>query len=88
MKKNENEKREKLNKENLTENKRRLNPEEDPAVINPEELASFPKQVDNTKDVDLEEERNSHLVNKQKSPVRSGRNITQTGPDPDRDGFM
>lgn len=62
-------------------------PEEDPAVINPEELASFPKEK-KTEDPDLDEERSSHLANKVTSPVRSGRNITNTGPKPDEDGFM
>jgi hypothetical protein len=58
----------------------------DPAVINPEELATFPKQVkiDNQHHHHHHE---SHLVNK-RTPVRDGRNITRTDNHPDRNGFM
>ena len=83
----EKERLENLKRENLSNENSKLSPEEDPAVINPEELATFPKEKKN-EDPDIEEERGSHLANKLKSPVRSGRNITETGPNPDRDGFM
>lgn len=62
-------------------------PYEDPAITNPEELASFPKKskISNAKEV--EHERESHLVNK-RTPVREGRNIIRTDNNPDTDGFM
>ncbi|NDI98419.1 hypothetical protein GWA97_04975 [Flavobacterium sp. LaA7.5] len=62
-------------------------PSNDPAIINPEELATFPKQKE-TKKPNLEEERDSHLANKVRSEERRGRNITNTGTMPDDDGFM
>ncbi len=56
-----------------------LLPEDDPAVINPDELATFPKQVNETdEDVDLEAERENHSVNRKTSPERDGTNITRT----------
>jgi hypothetical protein len=57
-------------------------PYDDPAVINPEELASFPKgsKITDAKEVELE--RKSHLVNK-RSPLREGRNITRTDDSPE-----
>lgn len=74
--------------DNLSKNEsRNMLPEDDPAVINPDELATFPKQK-KTEHPDLEEERDSHLANKISSPVRKGRNITQTGTMPDENGFM
>lgn len=54
-------------------------PEDDPAVINPDEVASFPKEVKETDaDVDLDAERENHSVNRQTSPERDGTNITRT----------
>ena len=54
-------------------------PYDDPAVINPAELATFPKQVK------LDEHRlhdhHSHLVNR-RTPVRDGMNITRTSTQP------
>jgi hypothetical protein len=65
-----------------------LLPEDDPALINPDELASFPKEMKN-EDPDIDEERDSHLTNRRSSPVRDGRNITRTDTTPDNDGgFM
>lgn len=66
-----------------------LLPEDDPAVINPDELASFPKEK-HTENPDIEDERDPKLVNRKTSPVREGRNITRTGPgsNVDEDGFM
>ena len=58
----------------------------DPAIINPEELASFPKQV--TIDNYHHHHHESHLVNNKRTPVRDGRNITRTDNHPDRKGFM
>lgn len=52
-------------------------PYEDPAIVNPKELASFPKKSKIEKASEVEKEKESHLVNK-RSPVREGRNITQT----------
>lgn len=63
-------------------------PEDDPAIINPDELATFPKEMKN-ENPDLNEERESNLVSKKSSPVREGRNITRTDTTPDNDGgFM
>jgi hypothetical protein len=61
-------------------------PDGDPAIINPEELASFPKPSKNN-DYNIEAEKDNHSVTKP-SPVRSGRNITQTGLGPNKEGFM
>lgn len=80
MDKNVNNRENKLNKDfNL--------PYEDPAITNPEELASFPKNSEIADAREVEHERESHLVNK-RTPVREGRNITRTDNNPDNDGFM
>jgi len=57
----------------------------DPAVINPDELATFPKEVRG--DSHHHHHHESHLVNK-RTPVRDGRNITRTDNHPDKHGFM
>jgi hypothetical protein len=62
-------------------------PYEDPAVTNPEELASFPKISEITDAKEVANESESHLVNK-RTPVREGRNIIRTDNNPDTDGFM
>lgn len=62
-------------------------PYEDPAITNPEELATFPKNSQIIDAKEVEHESQSHLVNK-RSPVREGRNIISTDNNPDRDGFM
>lgn len=62
-------------------------PYEDPAITNPEELASFPKNSEIVDAHEIEQERESHLVNK-RTPVREGRNIIRTDNNPDTDGFM
>lgn len=62
-------------------------PYEDPAVINPEELATFPKRSKIASAEDIENESEDHLVNR-RSPVREGRNITRTDNNPNNDGFM
>ena len=62
-------------------------PYEDPAITNPQELASFPKNAKIAGAAEVEHERESHLVNK-RTPVREGRNITRTDNNPDNDGFM
>lgn len=62
-------------------------PYEDPAITNPEELASFPKNSHITDAKEVELERESHLVNK-RTPVREGRNITRTDNSPETDGYM
>ena len=58
--------------------------EEDPAVINPDELATFPKQV-NMADHYYN---NHNLHHGKRTPVRDGRNITHTDTQPKKDGFM
>lgn len=62
-------------------------PYEDPAITNPQELASFPKNSTIADAHEIEIERESHLVNK-RTPVREGRNIVRTDNNPDTDGFM
>ncbi|WP_330443498.1 hypothetical protein [Flavobacterium sp. C4GT6] len=64
-----------------------LIPTNDPAIINPVELATFPKQK-KTENPDLEEERENHMTNRKQSGVRSGRNITNTNDNPERDSYM
>lgn len=59
-------------------------PYDDPAMINPNELASFPRQV-NLEDHRLHDHQ-SHLVNR-RTPVREGRNITRTDNQPSRHGL-
>lgn len=62
-------------------------PYEDPAITNPEELASFPKPAPIADAEDVENESENRLVNK-RTPVREGRNITQTGNAPDERGYI
>lgn len=62
-------------------------PYEDPAITNPQELASFPKTSKMSNPEDIENESESHLVNR-RSPVREGRNITRTYNNPDTNGYM
>lgn len=62
-------------------------PYEDPAITNPEELATFPKRSEIADAGQIENESESHLVNK-RTPVREGRNITRTDNNPDTDGYM
>lgn len=61
-------------------------PEDDPALINPVELATFPKEK-KTEHPNLEEERHSHLASEIKS-VRNSPNITNTGTKTDENGFL
>jgi hypothetical protein len=63
-------------------------PYEDPAIINPVELASFPPPAQKVSAEDIENENETHVVNVNRSPVREGRNIISTDNNPDRDGFM
>lgn len=81
-----------MNNNNTADNTRQkpeseIFPDGDPAVINPEELATFPPEAERSSDVDIDAERESHLVNK-RTPVRDGRNIISTDNDPTHDGFM
>lgn len=63
-------------------------PEDDPMLINPDELATFPEEQKNP-DRNPDDENESHLVNRKSSPVRDGRNITRTDTTADNDGgFM
>lgn len=86
---NEKDRKEKLNKlDNALNNPdEQLITTDDPAIINPVELATFPKQK-KTENPDLEEERENHMVNRKDSPVRSGRNITNTDNNPDKNNYM
>lgn len=61
---------------------------EDPAVLNPEELASFPKPAPKVAATDVEEENQARPVSAQRSAVREGRNIVRTDTAPDPDGYM
>jgi hypothetical protein len=60
-------------------------PYDDPAIINPAELATFPKQV--KKEEHWLHDHHSHLVNR-RTPVRDGLNITRTDNQPTKNGFM
>lgn len=62
-------------------------PYEDPAITNPEELASFPKKAKIVDAAEVERESENRLVNK-RTPVRDGRNIVRTDNNPENDGFM
>lgn len=61
---------------------------EDPAVVNPEELATFPKPAPKANATEISDENQAHPVSVQRSPVREGRNIVRTDTAPDPDGFM
>jgi hypothetical protein len=63
-------------------------PYEDPALVNPEELASFPKPAPKADAADVEDESATRIVSLKSSPVRDGRNIVRTDTNPDPDGFM
>lgn len=56
-------------------------PYEDPAIINPDELASFPKTTCPSHNGSYPHHE-SHLVNR-RTPVRDGKNITITDNHPD-----
>lgn len=60
---------------------------DDPAIINPAELATFPKRQVIPAEEHHYYDHESHLVNR-RTPVRSGMNITRTDNQPDRNGFM
>lgn len=58
---------------------------EDPAIINPDELATFPKQAA----PDGGHHSYQHnLHHGKRTPVRDGRNITRTDNHPENKGFM
>lgn len=61
---------------------------EDPAVTNPEELATFPKAAPKMDATDVEEESVTRLQSLKRSPVRDGRNIIRTDTEAGSDGFM
>lgn len=63
-------------------------PYEDPAVVNPAELASFPKAAPKVDAADVENESGNRLVNRKSSPVREGRNIAQSDNRPDENGYI
>jgi len=63
-------------------------PYDDPAIINPDELATFPKMVNtDAYHHHYHQDHESHSVSK-RTPVRDGRNITRTDNHPDKHGFM
>jgi len=51
-------------------------PYDDPAIVNPAELASFPKMVMDSNN--RHPDHDSHLVNKRTTPARDGSNIVKT----------
>lgn len=59
-------------------------PDEDPAIINPDELATFPKQVQ----TGGYHHHDTLHVNHKRTPVMDGRNIVRTDNHPDKHGFM
>jgi hypothetical protein len=61
-------------------------PYEDPAIVNPDELATFPKIV-KTGGYHNYHDHELHEITK-RTPVRDGRNITRTDNNPDKHGFM
>ena len=65
-------------------------PYEDPAIVNPDELATFPKQVKVTDHHHhhVHHHDHDHHVNKKVTPARDGRNITRTDNNPDNRGYM
>lgn len=61
-------------------------PYEDPAIVNPNELATFPKQVIKN---DIHHSRHQHHpLHSKTTPVRDGRNITRTDNHPEKNGFI
>ncbi|MXN89839.1 hypothetical protein GR160_01235 [Flavobacterium sp. Sd200] len=62
-------------------------PYEDPAITNPQELASFPKPAPIVDAEDVENESESRLVN-HRSPVRDGSHIARTDNAPDERGYI
>ncbi|MFP9098801.1 hypothetical protein ACLI09_07095 [Flavobacterium sp. RHBU_24] len=64
-------------------------PYEDPAIINPQELATFPKPAPIVDAADVEEENRTHTLHEKRSPLREGRNIVRTDTNSNTtDGFM
>ncbi|MFP9118956.1 hypothetical protein ACLI08_14290 [Flavobacterium sp. RNTU_13] len=63
-------------------------PYTDPAIVNPTELASFPKPAPKASATDIAEENQAHPMSVQRSAVREGRNIVRTDTAPDPDGFL
>lgn len=58
---------------------------EDPAAVNPEELASFPKQKDKGP-LPIDHEKENAIT--KRSSVREGRNIARTENTPDENGYI
>jgi len=63
-------------------------PYADPALVNPEELASFPDPAPKEDASQVEFESENRLVNRKPSPVREGRNIAQSDNRPDENGYI
>ena len=62
-------------------------PYEDPAIVNPDELATFPKQVKND-EFHGHHHHPHHPLHFKSTPVRDGRNITRTDNHPEKNGFI
>lgn len=58
-------------------------PYEDPAVVNPQELATFPKQIERE-----DTNHNHHSHHHHHEHARDGKRITRTDNHPDKDGYM
>lgn len=72
-----------INDNDRTEEIKNLTPDttlpyEDPAITNPEELASFPKPAPKAGALDVEEESQTRIVSLKKSPARDGQGIIRT----------
>lgn len=66
-----------------------LLPEDDPALINPDELATFPREAKDDEDVDIDAERGNPSINRKTSPARDGSSITRTDNSSENDrGFL
>ncbi|AXG72902.1 hypothetical protein DVK85_01110 [Flavobacterium arcticum] len=61
-------------------------PYEDPAIVNPNELATFPKQI--VKDDVYHNRHQHHSLHSKATPVRDGRNITRTDNHAESNGFI
>ncbi|OIQ21081.1 MAG: hypothetical protein BM557_04815 [Flavobacterium sp. MedPE-SWcel] len=61
-------------------------PYEDPAIVNPDELATFPKKV--AKNHHYYYHDHHHPIHIQSTPLRECRNITRTDNHPEKNGFM
>lgn len=63
-------------------------PYEDPAIVNPNELATFPKQVKKNDVHHHSYYHHHHPLHIKTTPARDGRNITRTDNHPEKNGFI